>query len=156
MSEPDDLKQKLLDKIKTRRAGVKAYASALEQRGVRLSNLGIICTTATAILTAGPALGGTKFTDSTGSLLGLSSNAIVWQVLCLLAVILSAVASLINNMNKPAESNSRLMKAQTFSILLERLEMELEFNQVSAETASKQFQETIAELSFIPEKAAKS
>ena len=152
MSDQDDLKQKLLDKIKARRAAINGYASALEQRGVRLANLSIVCTTATTVLAAGPALGGTKFTDGASSLLGLTSNSIVWQVLCLLAVILSIIASFINNMNKPTESNSRLTKAQTSSILLEKLEMALEFNQVTVEAAAKQFQDYFTELPFIPDK----
>ena len=152
MSDEDGLKQKLLDRIKARRVAINAYAGALERRGVRLTNLSIVCTTATTVLAAGPALGGTKFTEGAGNLLGLTSSSIVWQVLCLLAVVLSITAALLNTMNKPTESNSRVMKAQTSCILLEKLEMALEFNQVTVETAAKQFQDYIADLPFIPDK----
>ncbi len=154
MSDEDGLKQKLLDRIKARRNAVNSYASALERRGVRLANLSIVCTTLTTVLTAGPGLGGTKFTDATANLLRLSSDAIVWQVLCLLAVVLSITAAITNNMNKPTESNSRLTRAQTSGILLEKLEMALEFNQVTVDTAAKQFQDYLADLPFIPDKPA--
>jgi hypothetical protein len=150
MSEPDDLKQKLLDRIKAKQAWINAYARGLEQRGLRLTNLSIICTGLTTVLTAGPALGGTKFTESTGAILGLASDSIVWQVLCLGAVVLSIAAAIISNMNKSTESATRLAKAQTTAVLLERLEMNLELDQVTVDAAAKQFQDYIAEAPFVP------
>jgi hypothetical protein len=155
MSEPEDLKQKLLDRIKAKQAGINVYARSLEQRGVRLTNLSIICTSLTTVLTAGPALGGTKFTGSTSAILGLASDSIVWQVLCLGAVVLSLAAAIISNMNKSTESATRLAKAQTAAVLLERLEMNLALDQVTVDAAAKQFQDYIAEAPFIPDTSAR-
>jgi hypothetical protein len=152
MSENDELRQKLLDRIKDRRTSVKAFASSMERRGTRLTTLGIVCEAATAVLTAGPAFGGTKFTETVGGTLGLASNALVWQGLCLLAVVLSIGAAIISNMTRSTESYSRLTKAQASGVLLERLETALEFGQVPVDVAAKQFQEYLSELSYISEK----
>jgi predicted ATPase len=151
MSDQDGLKQKLLEKIKARRTGLNAYAGQLETRGIRMTNLSIIFTAVTAALTAGPALGGTKFTSSASSFLGLASDAVVWQFLCLLAVVLSIAAAIINNMNKSTDSAGRLAKAQSIGLLLEKLEMSLEFDQVTVDDAAKQYQEFLAQAPFIPE-----
>ena len=153
MNEQDAIKQKLLNTIKARRASINSYANSLERNGVRLTNLSIIFTAVTAVLTAGPALGGTRFTQGTSALLRLSSDSIVWQILCLVALILSIVTAIINNMNKATDTARRLTKAQSTGVLLEKLELALEYDQVTVEMATKQFQEYLAEAPFIPEKS---
>src|SRR4051812_47972761 len=47
----------LLERIRARRASIHASLRDLEPRGVRLTNLSIICSAVVTALTAGPALG---------------------------------------------------------------------------------------------------
>ena len=153
MNAPDELKQKLLDRIKSKRATITTYASTLEKRGNRLTNVGLVCTTVTSVLTAGPAFGGTTFTSTTSDILGLPNASLVWRFLCLAAVILSLIAALANNANKPSENASKLIKAQATGVLMEKLEMALEFDHVTPEAAAKQFQDYLLEVTFIHDKA---
>ena len=58
MEEKDDLRQRLIQRIKAKRVNIDTFGGDLQRDGNRLSNLSIFCTAAAAIFTAGPALGG--------------------------------------------------------------------------------------------------
>ena len=115
MEENEDLRQRLIQRIQARRVKIHSFGHDLEQRGNRLTNLSIVCTAITAIFTAGPALGGQNFAINVQQMLGLGSPSSVWQPICLLAVILSAMAAGANNLYKSQEIASRLAKAESCS-----------------------------------------
>ncbi len=156
MSKNDDLQQKLLARIKARRAMINQFVGELERRGSRLINVSIVSTAITTVLVAGPALGGDKFTGGMQSLLGLPTDTWVWRTLCFVAALLSIAAAVSGNMYKSHDLAGRLAKAQASSVLLEGLETSLEFGQVSMEEATRRYQEYLAQVPFIAEKAAES
>ena len=155
MVEKDELRQRLIRRIDAKRVKIDAFGRDLQRDGNRLNNLSIYCTAAAAIFTAGPALGGEKFAINVQQMLGLGSPTNVWQPLCLLAVILSAVATIANNLYKTREYATRLAKAQSCSGRLEGLQTSVEFGQLSLSEATKQYQQYISSVPFIPEEQPK-
>ncbi len=154
MARDSDSRRELLERIKARRATIGAYVRDLDLRGARLTNLSIICSAIVTALTAGPALGGTRFTDVTANLFGIAEESLVWRVLCFLAMALSIVAAVATNMYKSHDVAARLAKAEACNVALEGLETQLEFGQLSLAEAVKQYQQYVAEIPFVHEQSA--
>ena len=146
-----ELQQKLVERIKTRRGHINAYVGDLETQDTRLTNVSIVSSAIAAALTAGPALGGTNFTEGMQKLFSLPDDSIVWRLLCLAATIVSIVAAVSTNIYRSRDTASRLAKAQAASRMLAALEASVEFGQVPAEEAAKLYQQYVAEVAFIPE-----
>ena len=151
MARESESRRELLDRIRSRRASISAYVRELEPRGNRLTNLSIICSAIVTALTAGPALGGTRFTDVTAGILNISEESLVWRALCFLAMILSIVAAVATNLYKSHDVAARLAKAEACNVALEGLETQLEFGQLSISEAVKQYQQYVAEVPFVHE-----
>ncbi len=147
------MQQKLLEKIKGRRADISAFINATEPRGARLTNLSIVCTAVASVLTAGPALGGTTFTEGVQRMLGIANDSSVWRVLCLFALILSVAATVATNLYRSGDIATRLAKAQASNALLAGLETSIEFGQLPVAEAAKLYQQYLVDLPFIPEKS---
>ncbi|MDP8922603.1 MAG: hypothetical protein M3O34_06960 [Chloroflexota bacterium] len=139
----------LLERIRARRVGIAAFAADLGTRASRLTNLSIICSAVVTALTAGPALGGTRFTDMTADVLDLPDQSLVWRGLCFLAMILSIVAAVATNLYKSHDVAARLAKAEASNVALEGLETLVEFGQISTAEAVKLYQQYIAEIPFV-------
>ncbi len=149
--QQEDLQHKLIRKIKTKRAKIKEYTARLDRRSGLLTNLNIVCTGVSAVLTAGPALGGESFTGISQQILGLASDSTVWRALCFLTLVLSLVGLIANNLYRGHEMATRLAKAQSSCVLLEGLETSIEFKLYSLEEATKLYEQYIADVAFIPE-----
>lgn len=149
MTDSSDLRSKLLETIKARRAGIGAYIKDQEQRSNRLTNLSITCTAVTAVITAGPGLGREAFIQSMQSLFNTPGSN-VWGVICLLAMLLSIVTAVVTGMIKSQTGSEALIKARTARILLEKLETSLEFEQIPVADATKLYQQYLADIPFIP------
>jgi hypothetical protein len=91
----------------------------LEPRGVRLTNLSILCSAIVTALTAGPALGGAQFTESSARLFNITDDSLVWRLLCFAAMVLSLVAAIATNLYKSHDIATRLAKAEACSAALE-------------------------------------
>jgi hypothetical protein len=154
MSRETDARQELLERIRTRRAGISTFVQELNVRGTRLTNVSIVGSAIVTVLTAGPALGGTRFTDSTSNVLNVSDESLIWRVLCLLAMVLSIVVAVATNMYKSRDVAARLVKAEATSVALEGLETLVEFEQVSTADAVQQYQQRIADIPFIPDQVS--
>ena len=154
MARDSNSRHELLERIRARRANIGAYVSELEPRGNRLTNLSIVCSAIVTALTAGPALGGTRFTDVTANVLNISEDSLVWRGLCFLAMILSIVAAVATNLYKSHDVATRLAKAEACNVALEGLETQIEFGQLSLAEAVKQYQQHVAEIPFVHEQAA--
>ncbi len=102
----------------------------------------------------GPALGGTRFTDVTATILNIPEDSLVWRGLCFLAMILSIVAAVATNLYKSHDVAARLAKAEACNVALEGLETQLAFGQLSLAEAVKQYQQHVAEIPFVHEQAA--
>jgi hypothetical protein len=149
MDEKEELNQKLLDTVKAKRASTANYARSLESHANRLTNTSIICTAVTAVLTAGPAIGRENFTQFITGIIKVPDSA-VWGTLCLLAMVLSVVAAITNNMNRSHDVASRLAKAQSAALLLEKLAISIEYKQITETEATKLYQQYLSEIPFIP------
>ncbi len=150
MSDDNDLQQKILARIAARRASLKAYLKNMERRSSWMLNTSIISTAITSVLTAGPALGGPRFTEGVGSMLN-TADSNVWQVLCLGAMILSLAAAILSGIYRSSDISGRLLKSQEASARLDGLQTLLEFGQISAGDAVKQFEALISTIPFIQE-----
>ncbi len=151
MTNDADVRHDLLARIRARRVSICAFVHDLEPRGARLTNLSIICSALVTALTAGPALGGGRFTEGVQDAAGLSSESVVWRTLCFAAMVLSIVAAITTNMLKSRDVAARLTKAEAANAALEGLEALVEFGQVQVKEAVNLYQQYVAEIPFIPE-----
>jgi hypothetical protein len=151
MNTDPELRKELLERINTRRASINAFIHDLEPRGVRQTNTSIICSALAAVLTAGPAFGGTSLSAGLQRALALPNDAIVWRFLCLAATIASLVAAISTNLYKSNDVAGRLSKAEAANAGLEGVETLLEFGQVPIDQAVKLYQQYVTEIPFIPE-----
>ncbi|HEX8510783.1 MAG TPA: hypothetical protein VF635_14950 [Propionibacteriaceae bacterium] len=142
--------QQLLRRIKNRRRTVERYLRSARPRAERLTYVSVISSALAAALTAGPALGGTKFTTQVASSLQLG-GADVWRPLCLLAMVVSVIAAISANLSKSKYAEARIISAEACNTELEGLQTLVEFNQVSVEDAVKLYQQYIAKIPFVPE-----
>ena len=154
MNEDADARQELLERMRARRVGISRFVHDLNARGARLTNVSIVCSAVVTVLTAGPALGGTRFTDATSDVLNLPDNSLVWRGLCLLAMVLSIVVAVATNMYKSHDVAARLAKAEATNVALEGLETLVEFGQVLTADAVRQYQQLIADVPFIPDQGS--
>ncbi|MBL8928055.1 MAG: hypothetical protein JNM77_17765 [Pseudonocardia sp.] len=83
----------LLEEINTQQESVDAYLNGAKPRSSRLTTVNIVASAVAAALTAGPAMGGTSFTEALQRILSLPEQATVWRVLCLGATLSSMVAA---------------------------------------------------------------
>jgi MFS family permease len=141
----------LLERIRARRVSINAYVRNLEPRGARLTNLSIICSAVVTALTAGPALGGVQFTESSARVFNITDDSLVWRLLCFAAMVLSLVAAIATNLYKSHDIAARLAKAESCSAALEGLETLVEFGRLPLAEAVKQYQQAVAEVPFIHE-----
>jgi hypothetical protein len=149
VSEQNDLQQKLLEMIKEKRASTASYTKTLQSHINTLTNISIVCAAVTAVMTAGPAIGRDKFTTLVSGIINVPDSA-VWGVLCLLAMVLSVTAAIVNNMNRSQDVATRLAKAQTATLLFDKLTVSIEIKQISDTDAAKLYQEYLGDISFIP------
>lgn len=149
-----EAQEKLLARVRARRSDIRSYVDEIEPRGTRLSNVSIVCSAIATALTAGPALGGTTFTEAIQSILRIADDSPVWRVLCLSAMLLSIATVISTNLYKSYDMSARLAKAQAAGALLSGLETLIEFGQMPAQDAARLYQQYIVDVAFIPEKAA--
>jgi MFS family permease len=97
MDESADTRQRLSDRINQKQQAIRSYLGRERPRRNRLSNISIVGSALAAMLTAGPAVGGTGFTEAVQGIFSLGDDSIVWRFLCLAAVVLSVAAALATN-----------------------------------------------------------
>jgi len=153
VSADPELRKELLERIKERRASINAFVRDLEPRGEREVNLSIICSAVAAVLTAGPAFGGTKLTTGLQQALTLPDDSIIWRLLCLSATVASVVAAILTNLYKSNDVANRLSKAEACNAGLEGLETLVQFGQIPVDQAVKQYQQYVTGIPFIPEQS---
>jgi hypothetical protein len=153
MIHQHDSHYELLELIRARRASIERFVRDLEPRGNRLMTISIVSSAIVSALTAGPALGGTKFTETAAAMAHTGDDAIIWRALCFGAMALSILAAISTNMLKSTEAATRLAKAEACNAALEGLETLVHFGQIPLDEAVTQYQQHVAEIPFIPELA---
>ncbi len=149
MADQTDLRQDLLGRIASRRAGVDAYLRERRPRVRRRSTAMLTLTSASAVFTAGPALGGVPFAEAVRNTLGLSTSSVVWRVLCLLALLVSVTAALLTNVSKPQDAVAQLSAVEAAGAELEGLSTLLEFGHLSVEDGVKLYQQYVTKIPFV-------
>jgi MFS family permease len=153
MADTADLRQDLLRRISTRRADVDAYLRERRPRIRRRSTAMLTLTSASAVFTAGPALGGVSFAEAVRRALDLPDGSLVWRVLCLLALLVSVGAALLSNVAKPQEALTQLSAVEAARTELEGLSTLLEFGHLSVEDGVKLYQQYITKIPFVDDAA---
>jgi hypothetical protein len=97
MDETLDTRQLLCNRIEQKQQAVRSYLGRERPRRNKLSNISVVGSALAAMLTAGPAFGGTGFTNALQGVFSLEDDSVVWRVLCLGAVLLSVAAALATN-----------------------------------------------------------
>ena len=144
--------QRLVKRIEDRRQTVDAYLRSARPRAERLTYVTVISSALAAAFTAGPAVGGSKFTDRVAESLELGSPEAVWRPLCLFAMVVSIVAAISANLSKSKNTEARIVSAEACNAELEGLQTLVEFRQVSLEEAVKLYQQYVARVPFVAEK----
>jgi len=147
MSDNPNERNTLLSKIRAKRQDLADYLSAMEPRNSRLINFSIVAGALAAGLTAGPGIGGDGFI---GAAKGLISFGIpVWQVLCLVATILSIIVVISNGMLKSHDLTTKIGQARMGDAKLEGLETMLELEQIEVKQAAQRYSQYLTEIPHI-------
>jgi hypothetical protein len=156
MPEDDRLRRDLLARIEQRRAGVQAFLRANRPRIRRRANVTIVLSSLAAVFTAGPALGGEPFAESVQNSLGLSTESIVWRVLCLAAMLVSVGAAVMTNIAKSQDAEARLSTVEAVNAELDGLASLLHYGHLSVDDAVKLYQQYTAKVPFVEDVPAYS
>lgn len=144
-----EARQKLSERIGEQEAAIRAYLRRERPRRNRLLNLSVWGSVLAAILTAGPAFGGTRFTSAVQGVFSLQESSAVWQILCLSAVLLSGTAALATNLASSHSVAARVTAAETCNAQLGALQVALDLGYLDPEDALKLFQQYVTQVSFI-------
>lgn len=137
----------LLKKIKTKRREVADYLKEKEPRHSRLITISIVAGALAAALTAGPGVGGDGFIEAAKGF--VSFGIPVWQVLCLLATLLSMAVVITNGMLKSKDMTSKIAQVRGCDAKLEGLEIMLELQQIELQQATSLYTQYLTEISHI-------
>ena len=149
MDEAPETRQRLSDRIEQRQQAIRSYLGRERPRRNRLSNISIVGSALAAMLTAGPAAGGTGFTESVQGIFSLGDDSVVWRFLCLAAVILSVAAALATNFANSHALADRVTAAETANAQLEGLQDTLSFGHIPIDDALKLYQQYVAQIPFV-------
>ena len=115
--------------------------------------MSIISSALAAVIVAGPALGGERFTGGAADVLSLNSGAPVWRFMCLLGLIASVVAAIATNLHKSQDLAARITAAESCDADLEGLQTLLRFGRISTEEAVDLYRGYIARIPHVDEPA---
>jgi hypothetical protein len=149
----EDVREELLGQIAYRRASIGEWLRANRPRSSRLSTVSIISSALAAVIVAGPALGGDRFTGGAADVLSLDSGAPVWRFMCLLGLIASVVAAIATNLHKSQDLAARIIAAESCDADLEGLQTLLRFGRISTEEAVDLYKGYIARIPHVDEPA---
>lgn len=150
MTTPLSQDAQLLAMIDERRRDLDRYLAAVRPRNNRLATVGIVCSGAGAAFTAGPAFGGQGFAQSAAEVFSLPQTSIVWQVLCLLAMVVSVVSAVTIAVTNNRQWPTRVTAAETCSTELDGLRTLLAFGQIDVGDAARKYHDYVAKVGFVP------
>ena len=151
MDESADTRQRLSARIDQKQQAIRSYLGRERPRRNRLSNISIVGSALAAMLTAGPAVGGTGFTEAIQGIFSLGDDSIVWRFLCLAAVILSVAAALATNFANSRALGEKVSAAESANAQLDGLQLSLNFGNLAVADALKLYQQAVAPVAFVDE-----
>lgn len=140
--------QLLLSQIREKRAQVRSYVATALPRKRRLQNATLLAGSLSALLTAGPAVGGKPFAAWLSQTLNLAGPS--WQLLCGGAAICSALVVLATQHLKSQNLEEHVARAQGCSAKLEVLEVGLGTGQFNVQNAGAEYLKCVEAVAFIP------
>ncbi len=149
MADQTDLRQDLLRRVNARRAAVEVFLRERRPRIKRRVTATLVLTSLSAVLTAGPGIGGTSFAESLDGTFNLGDSSDVWQILCFLALLVSVCATVLTAIDKANDSAARLSAVEAADAELEGLAMLLEFGHLSVEDGVKLYQQYVTKIPFV-------
>ncbi|MCB5274786.1 hypothetical protein BJG92_02323 [Arthrobacter sp. SO5] len=149
MEETPDTRKLLSARIEQKQRAVRSYLGRERPRRNKLSNISVVGSALAAMLTAGPAFGGTGFTSAVQEIFSLPDDSVVWRVLCLGAMLLSVAAALATNFANSHSLADRVSAAETVNAQLEGLQDTLSFGHIDTDEALKLFQQYVAPVAFV-------
>ena len=155
MDESADTRQRLSNRIDQKQQAIRVYLGRERPRRNRLSNISIVGSALAAMLTAGPAVGGSGFTQAIQGIFRLEEESVVWRFLCLAAVIFSVAAALATNFANSRALGEKVSAAESANAQLEGLQLSLSFGSLAVEDALKLYQQAVAQVAFVDEAPAR-
>ncbi|WP_262103359.1 exodeoxyribonuclease VII small subunit [Arthrobacter sp. Marseille-P9274] len=142
-------RQDLTREIDERRESIRAYLRRARPKRSLLTNISIIASATAAALTAGPGFGQDGFNNAIASIFSLPDSAVVWQVICVLASILSLAAAICTGLANSHNTAERISTAESASAQLEGLLAALKYGQLPLDEAVRLYQEYSSKAAFI-------
>ncbi|MGW2049143.1 hypothetical protein ACWCPF_28740 [Streptomyces sp. NPDC001858] len=146
-----DSRQALVARIESREADIGAYLQHARRRRDRLSLMSIIAGAVVSLSTAGPALGGQDFAGTVGDALSFGSSSLVWQLLCVAALIASVVGTITAGLQRSDDMADKLSSAEACRTELDSLATAVAFQDMPLDEAAEKYRRVTAKLSFVPE-----
>jgi hypothetical protein len=134
-------------RVRAKRSQVDAWLLRMRPRKRRLLNITIVGGGISALLTAGPALGGKTLTDWLTASLGLASPS--WRLLCGGAALASCAAALSTQILKSNSLEENIAKAQACSAKLEILELALAEGQLDTKAGLEEYSRCAEAVAFL-------
>ncbi len=134
-------------RIKDKNLQVSTYLAKAKPRKRHLVNTSIFAGSLSALLTAGPALGGKSFTAWLSGIFGLSSPS--WQILCGAAAVSSLIATVTLQLLKSHNLDENVAQAQICSAKLEILEVGLASGQMDDKQALTEYIRCVEGMAFL-------
>jgi hypothetical protein len=142
-------RQDLTRQIDQRRDDIRAFLRHARPRRNRLTTVSIVASAVVAALTAGPGFGQDTFNAAVASIFSLSNPAIVWQVICVLASLLSLVAAIASSLANSRNSADQISTAESASAQLDGLLTALKYGDLPLGDAARLYQEYSSKAAFI-------
>lgn len=148
MASDSDVRHELLERIRTHQARVNEYVRKMRGRRELTANISIVSSAVAAVLTAGPAVAGDKFTETVQNGFDWKSDSNVYRLVCLAALAVNFVAAISTMLNKSHDPTERINIAEAGNAALEGLRADVEFGRLSIKTATAEYRQIVARILF--------
>ncbi len=152
----EEARQKLTENIEQRQSSIKRFLRRERPRRNRLTTTSVVGSALAVGFTAGPGVGGPSFAAGVQGALTLEQSSIVWQVLCLAAMVMSVVAAVTTNLANSHSVAEKVSAAEACNTQLEGLQTALTFGHLPLEDAVQLYQQYTAQVSFVDDVADKA
>lgn len=143
--------QRLLRKIRSRRGGIAEHLATARPRAERLTTVTVVSSVVAAFLTAGPAVGRTKFTEFVAKWISPLSGEDVWVICCSIAMVLAMIAAISANLRTSSKAETEIVNALACSAELEGLQEWVESRQLPYRQCAELYRFYVNKIPFIPE-----
>ncbi|MCL7430325.1 hypothetical protein [Streptomyces sp. YS415] len=141
----------LLARIESREADIGAYLLRARRRRDRLSLTGVVTGAVVALATAGPAVGGQDFATTVGDTLAGGGGSVVWQVLCVVALVASVLGVVAAGLQRADDVAGKVSAAEACAAELDALAIAVSFQGMPVEEAAGRYWRITARIPFVAE-----